>query len=125
MGLCRRPTAMGVGQAYSAMLLAAIFLTASADAISIHRILPGTLAGAAEDSSNPLTSRPSRSLEEFSVVNQKQTSSLEPFLRYVRTTTSNNGDEAENELTYEELLEQERRLDLLCATVIEALRTPP
>lgn len=52
------------------MLLATIFLTASADAVSIHRILPASAAAAAEDS--PLTSRLSRSLEEFSGVNQKQ-----------------------------------------------------
>ena len=42
-------------------------------------------------------------------------------MRFVRTTSSSNGEEAEN-LSYEELMEQERRLDLLCATVIEALR---
>ena len=122
------------------MLLATIFLTASADAVSIHRILPAAPA-AAEDSGS-LTSRPSRSLEEFSGVAQKQatifnilksvmissylkfprqTSSLEPFLRFARTTSSEDGAEAGN-LSYEELMEQERRLDLLCSTVIEALR---
>ena len=115
------------------MLLATIFLTALADAVSILRILPADAA--AED-----MSRPSRSLEEFSGVSQKQatahwsrtygmksehftlqTSPLEPFLRFVRTTSSSDGEEEEN-LSYEERMEQERRLDLLCATVIEALR---
>ena len=43
-------------------------------------------------------------------------------MRFVRTTSSSNGEEAEEDLSYEERMEQERRLDLLCATVIEALR---
>ena len=47
------------------MLLATIFLTSLADAVSILRILPADAA--AED-----MSRPSRSLEEFSGVSQKQ-----------------------------------------------------
>ena len=61
-------------QACSAMLLATIFLTASANAVSIHRIPPA--AAAAE--SGPLASRPSRSLEEFSGVNQKQATNRIP-----------------------------------------------
>ena len=43
-------------------------------------------------------------------------------MRFVRTTSSSDGEEAEEDLSYEERMEQERRLDLLCATVIEALR---
>ena len=76
------------------MLLATIFLTASADAVSIHRILPAAPA-AAEDSGS-LTSRPSRSLEEFSVVAQKQATILNilksvmisSYLKFTRQTSS-------------------------------------
>ena len=62
-------------QACSAMLLATIFLTASANAVSIHRIPPAASAAA---ESGPLASRPSRSLEEFSGVNQKQATNRIP-----------------------------------------------
>ena len=64
-------------QACSAMLLATIFLTASADAVSIHRILPAAAAAAKEN--RPLASRPSRSLEEFPGVNQKQVTEFNPY----------------------------------------------
>ena len=64
-------------QACSAMLLATIFLTASANAVSIHRIPPAAAASAAAES-GPLASRPSRSLEEFSGVNQKQATNRIP-----------------------------------------------
>ena len=61
------------------MLLATIFLTASANAVSIHRIPPAAAAVAsAAAESGPLASRPSRSLEEFSGVNQKQATNRIP-----------------------------------------------
>ena len=62
------------------MLLATIFLTASANAVSIHRIPPAAAAAAASAAaeSGPLASRPSRSLEEFSGVNQKQATNRIP-----------------------------------------------